>query len=315
MNPQRIFLVGPTASGKGAVAVALARELHGEVLSLDSMKIYRGMDLGTNKLSESARRGVRIHLVDLVGPEVSLSVADYCRFAEAADRGVRSRGRRPIYAGGTALYLKALTEGLFEGPPADPAIRERLRAEAASAGTDVLHDRLHQCDPVAAARLHPHDLRRVIRALEVFEKTGVPISSLQKQWSRAPRPDRILFGLRWERSHLYQRIDRRVDDMMANGFLEEVRALASRPDGVGRGPGQALGYRELLAWLDTGEPASLTDVVAVIKQNTRRFAKQQLTFFRQFPDLEWIDLDGDRSAEDVVDEIVDRIRHLDGNRN
>lgn len=300
----RLLVCGPTASGKTRVAVAVAKRIGGEVISVDSMKIYRDMTIGTAKASEAKRGGVPFHLFDVREPHQSISVADFVTLAEIAEAQILARGNVPIFCGGTALYLRALTEGLFEGPPRDEDFRARLRAEAAAHGRDALHARLRAVDSVSAAKLHPNDLRRVIRALEVFAATGTPISALQQQWKREPRPDRLLFGLGWEREALYARIGVRVDAMMQEGFLGEVRGLHARKRPLSPESRQALGYRELLAWIEGGEAEPEADVVETIKRNTRRFAKRQLTFFRHFPDLRWLPVDDATEADELADAIV-----------
>ncbi len=246
---RRFFILGPTASGKATVAAELARKVGGELISVDSMKIYRGMDIGTAKPSPALRSEVPFHLIDIRDPAAGFSVAEFVSEALAAERAILERGRVPIYAGGTALYVRGLTEGVFEGPGADWDLRHRHAHEhAAEGGPESLHARLRAVDPKAAARLHPNDLRRVSRALEVYEKTGRPISDLQDQWKDAPRPGRVLAGILWPRDVLYRRIDERVDRMIAAGLVDEARGLFERAAGIGREAAQALGYRELFAF-------------------------------------------------------------------
>lgn len=316
-SSKRFFVIGPTASGKGRLAIEIARLVPAEVISVDSMKVYRGMDVGTAKPPLAARRGVPFHLLDIRDPHESMSAAEWCAAAVAAEREIRGRGRLPIFSGGTALYLRALTEGVFEGPPADPDLRRALEREADERGEAALHARLAAVDPKTAARLHSNDRRRVIRALEVFEKTGRPISALQTQWAsetfggtgRSPEGRRTLIGVLWPREALYRRIDERVDRMFAAGFVDEARRLLARPEGVGREAAQALGYRELFTWLREGERRPLADVVAEIKRHTRRFSRRQMTFFRHFPDALWLDVnertDPERLALEVVRDRLD----------
>jgi len=280
-----IFLVGPTASGKSSVGVCLAELIYAEIISLDSMQLRRGMDVGTAKPSAEDRARVPHHMIDILDPCESFSVARYVKLACEAVSDIAARGRVPLFVGGTALYLKALTSGMFEGPSADWKLRSRLRRVAAEKGSPFLHDRLRGIDPAAAEKIHPNDLRRIIRALEVFEKTGSPISQLQQQWQNEGDDGPPIFGIERDRDDLYDRIDRRVDRMMSEGFLEEVRRLSER--GPGREASQALGYKEMLAHL-RGEIADLDEAVELIKRNTRRFAKRQLTWFRAFPQIIWI---------------------------
>src|SRR5689334_8622126 len=222
------YLMGPTAVGKTAVGVALARRRGAEVIALDSMTLYRGMDIGTAKPTLAERGGVPHHLIDMLDPWESASVAEYRAWALARAAEVEARGRRALFVGGTALYLKALLRGLFEGPGADPALRAALEAEADHLGDAALHARLARADPAAAARLHVNDRRRVVRALEVIEATGRPLSALQAGHAR-PAAGVLVFALERPRAELRDRIDRRVVQMFADGLVEEVRALLAGP--------------------------------------------------------------------------------------
>ena len=300
MKPIRaLFLIGQTASGKGAAGALLARRIGAEIISLDSMKIYRGMDIGTAKPSPGRRRQARYHMIDVADPGQHFSTALYVEGAERTARDVASRGATPLFVGGTALYLKAIAEGLFEGPDADPELRAALRREATELGTERLHERLAQVDPAAAARIHPNDLRRIERALEVYEKTGTPISKLQKQFGKPnERYDATLMGLRRDKADLYARINRRVDAMMAAGLLDEVKRLASGTPPPGKEASQALGYRELLAHLD-GEFA-LEEAVELIKLHTRQFAKAQMTWFKRIEGIHWFDVAPDDTPEQIA---------------
>ena len=284
-----LFLVGATASGKTATALEIARRMPVELISLDSMNVYRGMDIGTAKPTSAEREAVPHHLVDVVDPDGSFSVGDYVRAAEEAVAGIRSRGKRPLFMGGTPLYLKAMTAGLFAGPPADRAYRRGLHERAEREGVEALHAELARVDPSAAARIHPNDLKRIVRGLEVHHKTGRPISELQTEWSSpsAKRPSRIA-GIAWDRQALYGRIELRVDRMFAGGLVEEVRGLVARYGRLGRGASQALGYREVLAHL--AGKTDLAETIALVKRNTRRMAKRQLTWFRSFGQIRWFEM-------------------------
>lgn len=276
-----LILTGPTGSGKSALALELAPRLDAEIVALDSMTLYRGMDLGTAKPTAAERRQVPHHLLDVLAPWQSASVAWWLEQAAACVRDIEGRGKRPLFVGGTALYLKALLHGLFDGPPADAAVRARLEAEAAAEGNAALHARLQAVDPQAAARLHANDLRRVVRALEVHELTGRPISDWQTQWrtpaGESPDDDRCLC-LDLSRQELYRRIDARVLAMMRDGLLDEVRALRQLQPPPGREASQALGYKELFAYLD-GQ-VRLDEAIREIQTRSRNFAKRQLTWFR-----------------------------------
>ncbi len=262
-------LTGPTASGKSRLGVELAQRLGAEIVSMDSMALYRGMDVGTAKPTASERRLVPHHLLDVLEPWQSASVAWWLEQAKACAIEIAGRGRRVLFVGGTPLYLKALLHGLFDGPPADLTIRTRLEAEAAEQGREQLHARLASVDPVTATRLHPNDLRRVVRALEVWETTGRPISDWQRQWSdlqiadcRLKEESTVLY-LDLPRPVLYERINARVSRMLAEGLLDEVRALRRLERPLSREAAQALGYKELFDHL--AGKSSLEDAVVTIQ--------------------------------------------------
>jgi tRNA dimethylallyltransferase len=302
------FLTGPTAAGKTAVGLELAKRLGGEIVSLDSMAVFVGMDIGTAKPSADERRRVPHHLVDLRSPAEEFSVADYLLEAQRVVARLRTVGRTPLFVGGTPLYLKALLRGLFDGPPADWALRHELAHEAQRVGSQGLHEQLAQVDPQAAAKLHPRDARRIIRALEVFRLTGRPISELQQEFSRArPADECRVFVLDWPREELYRRIDQRVRQMFDAGFVDEVSRLLAMP-GLGRTARQALGYRETIEML-----AGLRDrqhTIDLIATRTRHFARRQLTWFRSLSECRWVAVD----AGDTADQIAERVLTLAGHR-
>jgi tRNA dimethylallyltransferase len=287
--------------------VAVAERLGGEILSADSMKVYRGMDIGTAKAPPDVRRKVPHHLVDVADPGPGAPGFSTARWVESADAAVAdatARGRVAIVSGGTALYLKALLEGLFEGPAADERVRARLSAEAEAKGADALHRRLAQVDPAAAGRIHPNDLRRIIRALEVWELTGSPISALQTQWGRRRgryRP--LLVAIRRSPEDLDRRIEARVRRMVEAGLLEEMRRLADRPGGLALGPRQALGYAEVLEHL-AGRMA-WEETLEAIRLHTRQFARAQMKWLRRFEGLVWLDTGPDAPADALADRVVD----------
>jgi tRNA dimethylallyltransferase len=281
----------------------LFRSLGGEILSADSMKVYRGMDIGTAKPSAAERCAVPHHLLDVADPGETFSTARWLRLAEAAIAGVRARGRAAVVSGGTPLYLKALLEGLFEGPSADPCLRERLANEAGALGTPALHARLAQVDPAAASRIHPNDLRRITRALEIWELTGTPISQLQKQWGRrCGRWRPLAVAIRRDREDLTCRIRDRTQRMLAAGLVEETRRLAARPEGLAHGPRQALGYAEVLEFL-AGRLAE-ADLADAIVAHTRQFARRQMTWLNRFTDIVWLDAAPDTPAEALADRVA-----------
>jgi tRNA dimethylallyltransferase len=276
-----VALVGATASGKARLALEAARSCGAEILSCDSMKVYRHMDLGTAKPSAEARAAVTWHGLDLVEPHETFDTAAWVRLADDVLARARERNVPVLVEGGTVLYLKALTEGIFAGVPRDAEARAQIREEAERLGLAALHARLAAVDPRAAARIHPNDLRRIERALEVHALTGKPITELQGQFGALRAGvERTVFALAHRREDLDQRINRRIDRMIAAGWLDEVRALAARPQGVSREAEQALGYRELLAFVRDGERGSLDDLVTSVKGRTRRFARRQLTWLR-----------------------------------
>jgi tRNA dimethylallyltransferase len=281
--PQSLVLTGPTGSGKSQLAVEVAERLGAEIVSMDSMALYRGMNIGTAKPTEEDRRRVRHHLLDVLEPWESANVAWWLERAADCCCDITLRGRRPLFVGGTPLYLKALLHGLFDGPPADEAIRRRLSDEAAAIGSMALHARLAALDPVSAARLHPHDERRIIRALEVWELTSRPISEWQTQWATRDRPreDPRCLCLDLPRTELYANIDGRVNKMIEAGLEEEVRALRQLERPLSREASQALGYKEVFAYLDGQE--EWDETIRRIQTRSRNFAKRQMTWFRHLP--------------------------------
>jgi tRNA dimethylallyltransferase len=279
-----LAVVGPTASGKSELGVALARALGAEVLSLDSMLVYRGMDVGTARMPESERCGVPHHLENLVEPHERYDVQRFLADAARAESEVGARGAPALYVGGTGLYLKALTNGLFDGPPVDLDLRARLEARAAVEGPVELHRELMRRDPDLGRRLHPNDVRRVLRGLEVLEQTGTPLSQHQRQWSAAARASRLV-GLLPDTAVLDSRIAARTAHMFASGFVDEVASIRAR-GGFGPTAAQALGYAEVLQHLDGHLLAA--DLPAAVALHTRQFARRQRTWYRHFAGIRWI---------------------------
>jgi tRNA dimethylallyltransferase len=292
LTPSILVILGPTACGKSDAAMAVARETGAEILSADSMQVYRGMDVGTAKPSPAERAEVRHHLIDVVDPDQPFTVA---RFVEAADEAIADAKRRNvplIVTGGTPLYYKALFEGLFGGPGADEDVRTRLRAMTNA----ELHERLRTVDPSAASRIHENDIKRLVRALEVFELTGQPISSFQNEWSQPQRRhEAVWVGLAWDKDALNLRINARVKSMVAAGWLDEVRGLLSRYPALSHTAAEATGYAELIRHA-RGE-LSLDDAVEQIKIATRQLARRQMKWLRRFPGVRWIE--GDQPAEQI----------------
>ena len=285
-----VAVVGPTAVGKSDYAVELALRLGGEILSCDSMQVYRGMDIGTAKPTAAEMRGVPHHLIDLAEPEEPFSVSDYVMAARAVVADVTARGKIPIFCGGTGLYLDRFLCGGLSAPdvPENPALREELFAFAASHGNAALHNLLRDLDPVSADAIHPNNVKRVVRAIEICRASGTPKSELDRA-SRSSEPlcDADVIGLSLPRDELYDRIDRRVDRMMEAGLAEEVARLDSR--GVfekNHTAAQAIGYKELLPFVRGS--ASLSSAVNSLKLATRHYAKRQLTWFKAKSYVKWI---------------------------
>lgn len=296
------YLTGPTASGKTAVGVELALLLNAEIISMDSMAIFRGMDIGTAKPTPAERARVPHHLIDIVDPSEDFSLAAYLDAAQAAVREITSRGRVPLFVGGTPLYLKALLRGIFSGPAADWELRKRLQARAESEGVESLHRALAQVDPRTAERLHPQDMRRVIRALEVWERSGRSISDQQQEFEEERTADECrVFVLHWPRAELVHRIDQRVDQMFAKGLVEEVVSLATGPRQLSRTAQQALGYREVLAALPDN-PNYLV-VKELVKTRTRQFAKRQMTWFRSLSECRPVEMRAGMTSIEVAKQL------------
>jgi tRNA dimethylallyltransferase len=286
---EALILSGPTGSGKTQLALEVAERLGAEIVSMDSMALYRGMNVGTAKPTPYERRRVPHHLVDVLDPWESASVAWWLGQAQRCCREIVERGRRVLIVGGTPLYLTALLRGLFDGPPADAVLRQELEQEARQAGPEVLHRRLAEIDAATATRLHPNDVRRVVRALEVWQLTGRPISAWQQEWTRAKTGPRTTAAgvpnclwLDLPRAELYERINRRVLRMFEEGLVEEVRGLCALPRPLSREAAQALGYKEVLRHLN-GE-ASLAETVALVQTRSRNFAKRQMSWLRHLPE-------------------------------
>ena len=297
MRDVLFLLTGCTAAGKEAVALRLADRFCGEIVSVDSMKVYRGMDIGSAKPSAEARRRVRHHMIDVVDPVEEFSLARYLEGAARAKADIRARHRVPIFSGGAPLYARGLLYGLFDGPAADWELRRKLMARAARDGNEALHRELGALDPAAAARIHPNDLKRVARAIEVARVTGSPISGRQTQFSGPPQPSRVA-ALRRGRLDLRARIEARVDRMFEAGLVEETRSLAGR---MGRTARMGVGYRETLEYLD-----GVRDLAATRKricQRTWRLSRKQTTWLGNFDRVDWVDVAPDESADSVADRV------------
>jgi tRNA dimethylallyltransferase len=281
----------------------LAERLGAEILSLDSMAVYRGMDIGTAKPSLADRGRVPHHLLDLVDPDTDFSLSEYVSAAHQVATEVRARGRPILFVGGTPLYLKALLRGLYPGPPADWEFRRQVEAELAEFGLESLHKRLELVDPLSAARLHPHDKRRIIRALEVYRQTGEPISHQQTQFEEGSPPGQCrVFVLAWSRADLHQRIDARVETMFRRGLVDEVRRLLERHVRLSRTALQAVGYREVAEHLRGDRDLAAT--IELVKARTRQFARRQDTWFRSLIECRSVPQDERADATATAQEIL-----------
>ena len=294
--PRMVAIGGPTATGKTALSVALAKEFGGEVINADSMQIYRGLDVGTAKPTAGERQGIPHHLMDFLPPEAPYSVADFTAAAAPLIEQLNSAGKLPIVTGGTGLYITSLMKGTAFAPEkTDPAIRARLQTEADEQGRAALYARLQQIDPAYAEKLHPNNLPRVIRALELFEATGRRMSEQQRAALAAEPPYRslcICLTCR-DRAELYRRIDRRVDSMLQNGVLEEAKLVYDNSETY-RTAAQAIGYKEFFPYFAGEMP--LNDCANRLKQATRNYAKRQLTWFRHQADGVWLYVDEEPPA-------------------
>ncbi len=314
------FLAGPTACGKTAVSLALAERLNAEIVVLDSMTVYRGMDIGTAKATPAEQARVPHHLLDIVDPHADFSLAEYLTAAEACCREIMGRGRTPLFVGGTGLYLRGVLRGVFEGPAADWPLRHELEARAIADGAESLHHELAQFDAVTAARLHPNDIRRVIRAIEVYRLTGRPLSD---QHDNRPRPlaERTphVYWLSPNRDWLHARINARVEQMFASGLISEVRSLILSLRPMSQTARQALGYKEVIDWLATlpnrviaaSNAASQEtrspprELVELIQTRTRQFAKRQHTWFRNLEECVPIETGTDDNVDTMANRVAD----------
>lgn len=281
------ILTGPTACGKTNIAIKIAEHAKIEIVSADSMLVYRGMDIGTEKPSRDIRDRIPHHLIDIVEPWEEYNVGRYIKDFDSTVCKLNEQGKPFIVVGGTALYLKAIMDGLFEGPSADWEYRKYLKSVAIEKGPEYLHRMLADIDPETAGKLHANDLKRIIRALEVFKKTGCRMSSFQTQFGhKNPRYDCIVVAIDYDRNVLYGRIEERVDRMFQRGLVDEVHVLLDKPQKLSKQASQALGYKEVIDFFNG--KYTLLEVIETIKKRTRRFAKRQMTWFRSFSDVLWI---------------------------
>jgi tRNA dimethylallyltransferase len=301
-EPEKLLIIaGPTGVGKTETSIHAARALSGEIVSADSRLVYRMMDIGTAKPEASLRREVPHHMIDVVEPDEEYTSKRFEVEARSAVRGILGRGRVPVVVGGSGLYVRALTDGVFDGPGRDPALRKRLEAEAGNLGSSALYERLRAVDPEKARQIGPANVVRLVRALEVYELAGRPMSELEKNAKPLGIPT-AKFGLMRSTRELYAMLDRRVDRMIDLGFLDEVKGLVAGGYGDSPPVRMSLGYRELIEHLEGQH--SLEDAVGLIKRNTRHFAKRQMTWFRKEKDIMWIDITGRHDYHQIAAEIT-----------
>lgn len=315
MNKTIFFIVGPTGVGKSDVAVQMAQKLDGEIVSADSMQMYRGMDIGTAKLTPSQQSGIPHHLLDIVDVTTPMDVSMYRDKAFKAIEEIFSRKKMPFVVGGSGLYVRSLTDGLFEGPACNPKLRQELTVLAEKKGKGALHEALKKVDPEAAQRINSNDQRRLIRALEVYAAEKKPLSQHQAQWNKRFRsktqeipqgyPFR-LFGLTLDRKVLYQRLNKRVEKMFEQGLVDETQRLIGLGLKKNQVALQAIGYKEVVLYLEGKIP--LEEAKAEVKKATRQFAKRQLTWFRRDPRVEWVELSANETIEEIASILYNIVR-------
>ena len=303
-----VVITGPTATGKSRVGALVAEKTNGEIVSADSMLIYRGMDIGTAKPTEAERRGIPHYMIDIIEPDQEYSVALYQVQARTVIDDIHQRKKLPFLVGGTGLYINSVISNYsFSGIKGDSSIRDALIKEAISGGPGLLHRKLSVVDPEAASRLHPGDTRRIIRALEVHYLTGKPISYHHKADEQKSPYNHVILGLTLDREKLYMRIEHRVESMINSGLVDEVRGLLERGYSPELNSMRGLGYKEIISYLK-GD-LTLDQAVEVLKRNTRRFAKRQHTWFRRYKDIKWFDIEKHGGYEAVAQEIT---KHVEG---
>lgn len=299
-----IVIAGPTASGKTALSVDVAKAVGGEIVSADSMQIYKYMNIGTAKPTDEEKQGIPHHMMDFLEPSVNFSVADYCQMAGEITRQIDERGKIPVIVGGTGLYIDSLVNGVdFGEEQGDEKIREELTELAEKEGNEAVHKILEEIDPETAAKYHPNNLRRIIRAIEVYKTQGKTVSQKEKEEKISPY-DVAYFAIDWDRSVLYDRINKRVDIMVADGLINEVKSLLNRDIDPKCTAMQSIGYKEFYGYLQ-GD-STLEEALEIVKQSSRRYAKRQLTWFRRNKNIHWL------NSDNAFDEAMGVIREKFG---
>ena len=300
-----ILIIGVTASGKGRLAFSLAKELNAEIISVDSMKVYRRMDIGTAKPTIEARKQIPYHMIDVVEPSEAFNVGTFYEQTLNEIDSIKSRGKNIVAVGGTGLYVKVLLEGLFDGAGSDESVREKLQERIQNEGLLKLHQELSEIDPIAAERINQNDSKRIIRAHEVYQITGKPISSFQKQWkaydneasSEGNSHNWTIIGLRRAKEEESGRINQRVKRMILDGLVDEVKSLLNEEKPLSKQAQSAIGYAEIINYLKGA--TDLKEAAELIKKNTRKLAKGQRTWFKTFRNVHWLDISPDESYENI----------------
>ncbi len=304
MDKKKILIIGVTAGGKSRLAFDLANYLDTEIISIDSMKVYKRMDIGTAKPSAERRKAIGYHLLDVVEPWQSFGVNKFLELEKQAEKDILSRKDSVVAAGGTSMYIKNLLYGLFDGPGTDENLRVRLKDELNREGGERIHSRLAKVDPEAAERIHPNDSKRLIRALEVYELTGKPISSFQTQFSSEPDNSWLVIGLRREKELESKRINARVKKMVQDGLIEEARGLYELESPLSKQASVAIGYAEFFEYFKGN--TTLEKAVEQVKINTRRLAKGQRTWFKKFKGVKWLQA----SEDDTPEQLFERTKNI-----
>ncbi len=300
MKPKIIFIVGPTAAGKSETAVSLAKKINAEIISCDSMQVYKGMDIITSRPPAALRKSIPHHLISVIPADKEYNVSRYYKDTSRKVKEILSRGKVPLVVGGTGLYMSILVDGLFKSSASGKVVRNRLYMQAGEEGSKYLYDRLKIIDPEASRKIHPNDTKRIVRALEVFESTGQPISKLQKQRKGLSQGYEIkIFGFNLAREKLYQRIEERVDKMFTKGLVSEVKRLLKSK--LSRTANYAIGIKEIKGYFDG--LYDLGEARQLIKKSTRQYAKRQLTWFRKDKRINWIELGEKEKPQRVADRI------------
>lgn len=310
MDKHLFIITGPTASGKSDVGLYIAYNIKGtEIISADSMQVYRNMDIGTAKVPIDIRKNIPHHLIDIVDPWESYSLGMYVKDAQNIISKIVNNDKLLLVVGGTGLYIKGLTHGVFDGPEADWTFRNKFISIAKKNGSEYLHNLLKKIDPDSADKLHPKDHKRIIRALEVYEKTGMPISALQKDYLKQ-KPDFTysIFVINRSKEDLHRRIDSRTEKMFKYGLIDEVKALQENQNGFSKQAQQALGYKETLRYLNN--EINLQDTKDLIKQNTKKFVKRQTTWFRSLPNTSWVNIPPDNNTETAEKNILKMVESI-----